>query len=379
MRDHPVPQDITGYSFHIIGEMTIKQFAEVAAGVFFGFLVYLTNLPDIIKWPIILILAGIGALAAFVPFEEQPLDHWIIVFFRTLYKPTQFFWRKEDRIPDAFSYQAKLNATNNPPELDLTPQRKERIKQYIFSVGEDKALTAWDQYEQNRIANIMAAFSSAPGGTKGKSHQKPDINIRIRQLGSNSPLSALASTVTVDNTSIQRHNQYQAQAQALDKQRLEAEQVASKIEIPEVKSVDVQSTHTDNPQTQAQADQSPSVQNYYMADAAPQDQSNTQSTAQATLNDTLPFPDPPSEPNLLVGMTLTPNNELVNDAIVEIKDGSNHVVRAIKTNSLGQFYITTPLRDGNYIISVDRTGFNFPDRQLILEGEVVPPIELRSA
>ena len=45
MREHQVPQDITGYNFHIIGEMTIKQFAEVAVGVVIAVIIYTTNLP----------------------------------------------------------------------------------------------------------------------------------------------------------------------------------------------------------------------------------------------------------------------------------------------------------------------------------------------
>ena len=36
MREHPIPQDITGYKFHIIGSMTLKQFLEIAIGVIVG-------------------------------------------------------------------------------------------------------------------------------------------------------------------------------------------------------------------------------------------------------------------------------------------------------------------------------------------------------
>jgi hypothetical protein len=33
MKEHPIPQDITNYRFHIVGSMTLKQFGECAAGV----------------------------------------------------------------------------------------------------------------------------------------------------------------------------------------------------------------------------------------------------------------------------------------------------------------------------------------------------------
>ena len=39
MKQHPIPQDITGYKFHLIGAMTLKQFAEVAVGAIIAFIV----------------------------------------------------------------------------------------------------------------------------------------------------------------------------------------------------------------------------------------------------------------------------------------------------------------------------------------------------
>ena len=56
MKQHPIPQDITNYRFHLIGSMTLKQFAEVAAAVIVSLIVYATNLPGIIKWPLIIFI-----------------------------------------------------------------------------------------------------------------------------------------------------------------------------------------------------------------------------------------------------------------------------------------------------------------------------------
>src|SRR5262245_9272112 len=104
MREHPIPQDVVGYRFHIIGNMTIKQFAEIGAGCILAFIIYSTNLFAFLKWPLIGISIGVGALAAFVPFEERPLDHWLMTFFRVMYRPTLFYWRREPQIPEPFLY-----------------------------------------------------------------------------------------------------------------------------------------------------------------------------------------------------------------------------------------------------------------------------------
>ncbi|MDQ5951410.1 MAG: hypothetical protein QG639_691, partial [Patescibacteria group bacterium] len=58
MKEHPIPQDITNYRFHIVGSMTLKQFGEVLVGVIISFIIYQTNLIAIIKWPLIVLFFG---------------------------------------------------------------------------------------------------------------------------------------------------------------------------------------------------------------------------------------------------------------------------------------------------------------------------------
>src|SRR5260221_3844533 len=95
---HPVPQNISSYQFHLVGDMTLKQFLELAAGVVVGIIFYATGLPSLIKWPLIFLSAGFGAALAFIPFEERPLEQWIFAFFRSIYSPTLFHWEKQSGV-----------------------------------------------------------------------------------------------------------------------------------------------------------------------------------------------------------------------------------------------------------------------------------------
>ena len=112
MRDHPIPQDIVGYRFHIVGNMTIKQFAEVGAGCLMALIIYQSNLLFPIKWALIGLSISIGTALAFLPIEERPLDHWLLTFVRILYKPTKFFWRRAAKIPEVFLFQP-INALSH--------------------------------------------------------------------------------------------------------------------------------------------------------------------------------------------------------------------------------------------------------------------------
>src|SRR5258708_6741719 len=98
MEQHPVPQNISSYQFHLVGDMTLKQFLELAGGVVVGIIIYATGLPAIIKWPLILFSAGLGAALAFVPLEERPLEKWIFAFIRSVYSPTLFHWEKIENV-----------------------------------------------------------------------------------------------------------------------------------------------------------------------------------------------------------------------------------------------------------------------------------------
>ena len=97
MEQHPIPQQISSYQFRLIGDMTLKQFTYVAGGTLLGLLIYATPLHSLLKWPLILISVGMGAAFAFLPFEERPLSTWFLSFFRSVYSPTVFIWKKVEK------------------------------------------------------------------------------------------------------------------------------------------------------------------------------------------------------------------------------------------------------------------------------------------
>lgn len=385
MREHPIPQDITGYRFHIIGNMTIKQFAQMGAGCFLGFLLYTTNLLDIIKWPLIGLSIGTGALVAFVPFEERPLDHWLMTFFKILYKPTKFYWKKEAKIPEAFLYTPPTNATPTEEEFDLSPVRRERIREYLSSVNRRGYHLEQDQIdEQTRISGLMQTFAQIKptATTKHVSDSKPDLKVRVRGLGQSNQAhyqwgDAHGNMYDQNNQAPLMYDQTIGTPIEF-REPLRAEQVARDIQIPEqnsiaieqeVSQVDSTSTLSTNQNTQNQA---------YVDNATIVQEEAPQISGAITYNSQLPFPAPPTEPNIVVGMVLTPQHDLVNDAIVEIKNEAGATIRAVKTNALGQFFISTPLPTGNYFIVTEKEDMIFTPIQLPINDTVIHPVEIRS-
>ena len=115
MQQHPVPQPITSYEFRLVGDMTLKQFAKLAVGVILALIVYGVNPPFLIKWFLILLFGGTGALAAFFPFQGRPIDVWIIAFFKRIYSPTQYIWRQKSVKANLGSVKSLPVETKRPP------------------------------------------------------------------------------------------------------------------------------------------------------------------------------------------------------------------------------------------------------------------------
>lgn len=123
-KEHQIPQQISSYQFRLVGDMTLKQFFQVAGGAVVSLLIYSSNLPGFIKWPFIVVSFLIGVGLAFFPIQDRPLEKWIILFVRSIYTPTLFVWRKQEQTPQFF--QAETTLTPEPtistePTLPVAP------------------------------------------------------------------------------------------------------------------------------------------------------------------------------------------------------------------------------------------------------------------
>lgn len=383
MREHPIPQDITGYKFHIVGSMTLKQFGELALGVVTAGVFWQTNLVFFIKWPLIVISIMAGVIAAFIPIGERPLDHWILTFFKVLYKPTQYFWKRKSNIPDPFLYEASQATKDYVPELDLSPMRRERIKEFLITtelgVPAPDALT---RAERVRLQNIAQLFDIQPlladaDVKKQKESNKPKLKAHPRRLRSYTPENEKHLVPDQGSTDANVASDLSSYEKKFKSTFLSTDQVAQNIVVPKQKSVKVTEDISAEDQAIYSQRKQTSGDRAFVANQEKPEAVTADETAQ--FNTELPFPSKPSAPNKLVGMVLSPQNELITDAIVEIKNKKGQILRAVKTNALGQFFVTTPLANGDFIVTVEKDGYSFSPQNISLTGKIVDPIEVRSS
>lgn len=131
IQQHPLPQDISSYRFRLIGDMTIKQFGFLAAGIILAVVFYYSPLPFFFKYPIAFIFLVLGIGSAFVPVQGRPLDQWIIAFIKSIYSPTQYVWRQtsaetqaQTAVPPTFTTATKTTSTPKPASAPAAPAKQ---------------------------------------------------------------------------------------------------------------------------------------------------------------------------------------------------------------------------------------------------------------
>lgn len=334
MQQHPIPQNVTQYQFRLVGDMTLKQFLELALGLLLAYLFFASNLIFIFKWPLVIASILFGAALAFFPLEDRPLDQWIINFVKAIYMPTRFIWSKTNKIPRLFLFEAHapevVNTITKTIKAPTTPSIVKPLSD--LSELETTRITTLDSLFKNTPAPTKLAGDVVP--TKVEEHIfKPTISVR-----------KLKAPELVVNTTLHTP-------------------VTQTISIP--KSEPAQEVFQPKE----------TLNNViFSAPSAPK----TNIAMPTTSARRIALPASPREPNLITGVVVDQNEKLVENAIVQIVSGDGIPARAMKTNSLGQFYTSTPLSEGTYIIEVDKSSLNFAPQQLVVNNTILSPIELRA-
>jgi hypothetical protein len=261
MEQHPVPQPISSYEFRLIGSMTLKQFAKLAACCLVALIFYALPLPAFLKWPGIVFFALLGIGLAFLPINERPLDVWIISFLKAVFSPTQYIWKKETPLPVSQPKFTPPVISQSVPQPQVQPQPPPPDKEAEF------------------LKNIQSLFTTV-AVPKPKVEFKPPVPPRTKK--------AVTPKLIKDNLG----------------------------------------------------------------------------------------PFTPSLPNIISGVIKDKEGNLIEGAILEIRDLQGNPLRALKSNKLGQFRIATPLPNGTYEIITEKDGLDFDIIKINLIGEIIQPIEI---
>ena len=334
-QQHPIPQQISSYQFKLVGNMTLKQFFQIAGGALFSLLFYASNLHPVIKWPLVISFALFGAALAFLPFEERPLEQWVISFFKAVYAPTTYFWKKAAKTPAFFKEEAPI-----PQEKIVAPHGEKELEKYLQSLpGRGTSVFSKLEEAENTFLSRLTGLFGGSGTKAIETPSSPSTNQPV-------PQEKKEEMKVPQNVPTVVPQGYRP------KVVVEEKKPQSQIQQPvEAKGTQVAQTFTAQEVLSGQAAR-------FSIDAAP--------------------PLPPEKPNTLTGQVVDAEGKIVESAILEIRDVAGRPVRAVKTNKVGHFLIVTPLQDGKYKIISEKEGLDFEPLTFEATGSIVPPIAIRA-
>jgi len=331
---HQIPQQISAFQFHLVGDMTLKQFLQLAGGALIALAIYASSLPLAIKWPLILFSFGFGAALAFLPLEDRPLGKWIITFFKSIYSPTVFVWQKAAKVPQYFSPETEAEKKELPVSPTTAPASPTQATQVL---PEEKRLEEQESSFLSKITHMANTVQPTPAQT---------VVYGVRPV------------ITQEQTTQQpKRPKDKRDVVVPSKGRVKVDRKdegTAKGSVPE-EATDVAAGQT--------------------GPVAPVLGKGTLSGgAQARFSPEAAPPMPPSKPNTIVGQVVEPDGKIVEGAILEIKDQEGRPVRALKTNKLGHFMIVTSLVNGKYEMTTEKEGLSFEPVTFEARGEIIPPI-----
>lgn len=345
MEQHPVPQNITTFQFRLVGDMTIKQFGYVAAGVLLAYISTKLPLPFFFTWPATLFFSLGGFGLAFVPVEERPMDTWIVSFLRTIYSPTQYVWQKRSQSPNIAFTPAPQSLTGVPP----TGQKSSGLRLFF----------------QTFFHRVWKA-PRAP---------VPCVNTLTK------PVAHTPQPQPVVQKTYPPTPAHEPIPQATNAAVLQKIQTQKTMQDPEVL----------RKQSEQLANQLASLKNQPLPPGATTSRGLTPTISMAAPNATVRaigmesavsagIPRLTTFPNIVTGIIKDERGNLLPGALVTVRDLHDVPLRALKTNRLGQFAASTPLPVGTYRVEVEdpQQRYAFDRAQISIDNTVLPAFEIHA-
>lgn len=382
MDAHPIPQDVTGFQFKLIGEMTVKQFAYIAAGAILAWIFFVMPISILIKLPLSFLFATIGFSLAFIPFQGRPLDVMIMAFIKALFTPNQYVFQKvvTPVIPNIPSVQK----AHNP--IKKTSSLSEEELQTLLTKSVQMPKNQFDTKEDTFLNTVSSIFKN-PSNTQTQTisfnsqtqiiPQTPIQNVEeevkenIEESISNEEKTEEAEK-ELEKAKIQEVNTTQntqastnAHQKVLELEKLLNETLAQKKQLEEqLLALQQQLDLTKTPPVIKQVEDEAHVKK------VPKEMGKSIG---------IPIADDAAS-NVIMGIVKDPRGNVLPNILVEVKDQEGNPVRAFKTNRLGQFASATPILNGTYTITFEDTEGThmFDSIELVATGQFIPAIEVKS-
>ncbi|MBF8250154.1 MAG: hypothetical protein HW400_755 [Candidatus Levybacteria bacterium] len=329
MDNHPIPQDVTGFQFKLIGNMTVKQFAYLATGVVFAWILFQLPINVLIKFPFCAFSAILGTGLAYFPISGRPMDVMIGNYIKALLRPTQFVYEKTG---------GQIYFPNNSPAAVI-----KNIKQYAND---------FSPFPKDKLKTYLESMSVQRGNKVNVPHlPEPSPVLIVRQV--NPQINPLEPNILPKPLIEQAPIVPQPAAITQPVSQQGAQQIKPAAAIKPQQEEPIQ------PVMQVIKQAKPAFKGF---------------------GKPLNLPSAPESANLITGITKDARGNALSNILVEVKDKQGNPVRAFKTNEVGRFASATPLTNGDYFLEFEdpKAQNKFEKMTVNVTGQIIQPIEIIS-
>jgi len=429
MEQHQVPRNISGFQFHLIGDMTLRQFLYVASGGALAYFIFrFAPFPSIINLSIAGLVGFVGFAFAFLPIQERPLDKWIVAFVKSIYSPTQYLWQKEGNMPDILLKQATIHvkpASKN--QIENHKYAKEKLRSYLATLPSTPHETL-NERERKYVEKTLSLFKnefvlpSVPSSTQSSYVSLPALS----KMNQNLPISSSSQANSNANPALQKDfanlahakvtttppqdriisypapppphsipsevkpareiptiiNNFGRTPEIVPNQQINdsyKEQEAMQKKLSEMTSEkDALLKQLDNLKRELETAEKPNIIRPSNSTETRREPTIKTITGKAEIINELGLPNLPQTPNLIIGVIKDSQKKFLPNIIITVKDNKGMPLRAFKTNKLGQFASATPLSNGTFNLEIEDPlkRYIFDIAQITLSGKIFLPIEI---
>lgn len=380
MESHPIPQDVTGFQFKLIGNMTVKQFLYLAASCLIGWFFY--TLPVFSFFKIILASSWVlfGFALAFLPIEGRPMDIMVFNFLKALFIPNQYIYDKKGGLLISHIHFQKHTPTSVQPTLKPLMPLEKILQQAIQSPPVHK--NKLDEREES----LFTFFSSFWKDTKSILQTQPTP-------------TKTPEIITMHELPKEAINDSGREKQLEESLEKEAGIIRKELEAARKTEVQTAPNHAQEAHLKVTELEKQLQETLTQKDQLEKDLAELQKKL-AEHKQTIPQPERvatqakvlptnmtktvglsvPEDANVITGIVKDSRGNILSNILIEVKDTTGNSVRAFKTNLLGQFASATPLLNGNYSFELEDPNAKHKFSPLTFEakGEIIQPFEITS-
>lgn len=161
MENHPIPQDVTGFKFKIIGSVTIKQFGYLlAAGIFAAIVLFVLPISALIKFPLAFLFAVAGVGLAFIPIDGRPMDMMLVNFAKAVQAETRFVYRKTGAHMLALDVLQQPSKPTVVKSTTAVNENKLENKRMLLRQAFQNSYTKVDDENAQAVGQILSSFNN---------------------------------------------------------------------------------------------------------------------------------------------------------------------------------------------------------------------------